>query len=91
MHMNLEKIYVVALRDGTQIDVSFVVEKSDLHYQEEYDTQYSYDDSGLCEEQIDELEEFVTANIDAWLEDVVAEYEEQHEQDEDALNEDDYE
>lgn len=75
--MNLEKTFVVTLKDGTQVDVSFVVDKSDMHYQEDYDTQYSYDESGLNELQTDELEDFVTANIDAWLEDVVAEHEEQ--------------
>lgn len=84
--MNLEKTYIVALKDGTQVDVSFVVEKSDLHHQEEYDSQYSYDESGLSENQIDELEDFVTANIDAWLEDVVAEYEEQQDESEDEMD-----
>jgi hypothetical protein len=82
--MNLEKTFVVALKDGTQVDVSFVVEKSDVHYQEEYDSQYSYDESGLSELQTDELENLVTANIDAWLEDVVAEHEEQQEQDDES-------
>jgi hypothetical protein len=82
--MNLEKTFVVTLKDGTQVDVSFVVEKSDVHYQEEYDSQYSYDESGLSELQTDELENFVTANIDAWLEDVVAEHEEQQEQDDES-------
>ena len=82
--MNLEKTFVVTLKDGTQVDVSFVVEKSDVHYQEEYDSQYSYDESGLSELQTDELENLVTANIDAWLEDVVAEHEEQQEQDDES-------
>ena len=82
--MNLEKTFVVTLKDGTQVDVSFVVEKSDVHYQEEYDSQYSYDESGLSELQTDELENFVTDNIDAWLEDVVAEHEEQQEQDDES-------
>lgn len=88
--MNLEKTYVVTLNDGTQVDVSFVVEKSDLHYQEEYDSQYSYDESGLCDSQIEQLESFVTANADAWLEDVVAEYEEQQDEEQNDW-EDDYE
>lgn len=87
-NMNLEKTYVVNLKDDTQVDVSFVVEKSDLHYQEEYDSQYSYDESGLNEFQIDELEKFVTANVDAWLEDVVAEYEEQQDEQQDEWPED---
>lgn len=86
--MNLEKTYVVTLKDDTQVDVSFVVEKSDLHYQEDYDSQYSYDESGLNEFQIDELENFVTANVDAWLEDVVAEYEEQQDEQQDEWPED---
>lgn len=86
--MNLEKTYVVTLKDDTQVDVSFVVEKSDLHYQEDYDSQYSYDESGLNEFQIDELEKFVTANVDAWLEDVVAEYEEQQDEQQDEWPED---
>lgn len=86
--MNLEKTYTVTLKDDTQVDVSFVVEKSDLHYQEDYDSQYSYDESGLNEFQIDELENFVTANVDAWLEDVVAEYEEQQDEQQDEWPED---
>lgn len=86
--MNLEKTYTVTLKDDTQVDVSFVVEKSDLHYQEDYDSQYSYDESGLNEFQIDELEKFVTANVDAWLEDVVAEYEEQQDEQQDEWPED---
>lgn len=87
--MNLEKTYIVTLNDGTQVDVSFVVEKSDLHYEEECDTQYSYDESGLNENQVNELENFVTANIDAWLEDVVAEHEEQQDEDEDDWEDED--
>lgn len=86
--MNLEKTYIIDLKDGTQVDVSFVVEKSDLHYQEEYDSQYSYDEAGLTELQLNELEDCISANVDAWLEDVVAEYEEQQNDDEEVWSED---
>jgi hypothetical protein len=74
--MLLEKIYVVTLKDSTPVDVTFSVEKADVHYDDEHDSNYSYDVAGLSEHQIDELEDFVTANIDAWFEDVMAEYEE---------------
>jgi S-methylmethionine-dependent homocysteine/selenocysteine methylase len=81
--MQLEKNYTITLKDSTPIDVCFCVEKPDAHYDDEYDTSYIYDEAGLSYHQIDELEAFITSNVDAWLEDAIAEYEEaQDEEDE---------
>ena len=78
-NMNLEKTYIVTRKDDTQVDVSFVVERPELHCHGECETQYTYDESGLNDAQIDELESNIASNVDAWAEDVVAEFEEEQE------------
>lgn len=87
--MILEKNYIVTLQDSTPIDVVFSVEKPDVRC-DEYDSSYSYDEAGLSEHQINEVEEAVEANIDDWLEDVLAEYEESQEEETSDWSKDEY-
>lgn len=79
--MLIEKTFAVTLKDATPVDVFFCVEKSEAIYDEDYETSTSYDVAGLTDDQIDEVEQFIVLNADAWLEDALAEFEEQQEGD----------
>jgi hypothetical protein len=87
--MLLEKNYIVTLSDSTPIDVMFSVEGPAARC-DEYDSNYSYDEAGLSEHQINEVEKIVEANIDDWLEDVLAEYEESQEEEISDWDKDEY-
>jgi hypothetical protein len=87
--MLLEKNYIVTLSDSTPIDVMFSVERPEARC-DEYDSNYSYDEAGLSEHQINEVEKIVEANIDDWLEDVLAEYEESQEEEISDWDKDEY-
>jgi hypothetical protein len=87
--MLLEKNYIVTLSDSTPIDVMFSVEGPEVRC-DEYNSNYSYDEAGLSEHQINEVEKIVEANIDDWLEDVLAEYEESQEEEISDWDKDEY-
>lgn len=87
--MNIDKTYTIELRGKTLVDVCFSVAIPESSY-EDYDSEYSYDESGLQGDQIEELEDIINASVDKWLEDVIAEHEESLEDEESTEWEDEY-
>lgn len=64
--MQLNKSIEIALKDKTIIDVSLCIETTDAL--EADDFTYEYDDAGLSEQQLNELENIIESNCDAWIE-----------------------
>jgi hypothetical protein len=64
--MQINKNIEISLKDENIIDVSLCIETSDLLTADDFS--YEYDDSGLGEQQLCEIEDIIESNCDAWIE-----------------------
>lgn len=75
--MQINKNIEISLKDENIIDVSLCIETSDKHTADDFS--YEYDDAGLSEQQLCEIEDIIESNCDAWIELVLAGEELQYE------------
>lgn len=62
--MTSYKTNTLALEDGTEVDVCYTIDvPRDCESEDDIDIQYEYDDAGLNEQQIINLEELIEAAI----------------------------
>lgn len=64
--MQINKNIEISLKDESIIDVSLCIETSDRLTADDFS--YEYDDAGLSEQQLCELEDIIELNCDAWVE-----------------------
>lgn len=65
--MILSKLYTIELTDGTEVDVEVYVDVDDK-FCENNEHSYIFDDAGLTDEQICEVESIVDNSIEEWAE-----------------------
>jgi hypothetical protein len=65
--MIYNKTNTFALQDNTEVDVYYVIEvPRDCTTQDEIDIEYEYDEAGLTEQQIVELEDIIAQSVEQY-------------------------
>lgn len=84
--MNIEKNISVVLDEDLLVDVCVSIFNVNPHAAsiQEYDVEYSYNEAGLQESQIERLESLIESQLDEWVDDAIAEHTEEESDDADA-------
>ena len=80
--MRLSKLYTIELTDGTEVDVEVYVDADDK-FCENNEHSYVFDDAGLTDEQICQVECIVDSSIEEWAEAILLGEDDEYDFDED--------
>jgi len=70
--MTFDKYFAIKLKDDTLVYVSLSIQGINMQSVDDSDFTYEFDDAGLSEQQICEAEEYINANINYWVELIIA-------------------